>query len=82
MGFFEKIRGLDGFGASMNLNYKGNGSYQTLPGAILTVVINTFLMYSLTTKILKLYNMDDPEYMNYETKVNLRDVPRQNLKEK
>ena len=47
--FKKFLKSLDAFGEPVSLNYAGDSTYKTLPGALATILINFFLIvYGVT----------------------------------
>ena len=59
------IRSFDSFGEPVSLNYKGDSSYKTLLGAILTLCLNTFLLVYAADQLLALVKYQDPTVTQY-----------------
>ena len=54
------LRSYDSFGEPVSLNYKGDSSYKTLLGAVLTLCLNTFLLVYAADQLLALVKYQDP----------------------
>ena len=59
------LRSYDSFGEPVSLNYKGDSSYKTLLGAVMTLCLNTFLLVYAADKLLALVKYQDPSVTQY-----------------
>jgi hypothetical protein len=47
---FEWFVQWDGYGTPITMNYKGDDTFRTVPGTLLTILSNVFLLYTLFIK--------------------------------
>ena len=53
--FFDFIKKRDDYGHSVGLTFKGEPTYQTLRGGIVSIAINVYLVYYLVTMFIPVY---------------------------
>ena len=58
--FKEFFLGRDILGHSISINYRGNTSYNTYLGALLTIGVQMLVLVQLVQKSIDLYSMEDP----------------------
>ena len=58
---FNRIKSLDHFGEPIGVNYKGESSFKTIPGAILSVALLTLLLIFAGQSFLGLINFENPQ---------------------
>jgi hypothetical protein len=56
----------DGYGTPITMNYKGDDTFKTVPGTLLTILSNVFLLYTLFLKGRQLYLKTDPDFIPYK----------------
>ena len=64
----------DANGTPISLNIKGNDTYKTGLGALITMLSNAVLIFWLYVKINKLYSKSDPEFFPYSVISDLNTV--------
>ena len=57
----NRIKSLDNFGEPIGVNYKGESSFKTIPGAVLSVALLIFLLVFAGQSFLGLVNYDNPQ---------------------
>lgn len=55
------VKSLDSFGVPVGLNYKGDSSFKTMPGALLSFVLLGFLLFFLGQSLLELVEFKNPQ---------------------
>ena len=60
IGLSGYFKSLDAFGEPVSLNYSGSSSYQTMAGALVTLIIRCFMIVYSVTQFLVVYNYEDP----------------------
>ena len=63
---YEKFVAWDEFGYPITLNYKGDDTFKTTPGTIITLIINTFLLWTVIEKGMRMALRTDPEFVPYQ----------------
>ena len=58
-GSYDFVKSFDDFGTPVTFNYKGNDSFQTMPGALISLVMKIFMSYFIYLKIVNLINNQD-----------------------
>ena len=61
--FLSFFTSLDVFGEPVVINYKGETSFKTAPGALLTLAIKAFLLFFVVQGTFALCNYDDPQVL-------------------
>ena len=70
MSLIQKFIKLDKFGTqAASLNFKGEELLRTLPGAIMTIVIQLLALYVVIQTSIKMFNYEDPKISNYSIKL-------------
>lgn len=64
--FVGLVRSYDFFGTMVQINYKGDGSYRTIFGGLLSILFDLAIMTFLVAKTVDLYNFKDPQITSYE----------------
>ena len=59
------IRNLDAFGSPVNINFKGDTSVKSLPGALLTMLLYSVTLYVAVLSTNSMLKHDDPTITNY-----------------
>ena len=59
------LRSLDDFGHPITLTYKGEETYQTCLGGVITVVVSAFTMVMAVVKIQQVIEMSDPNITSF-----------------
>ena len=59
--FIKLVKSVDVFGESVSLNYKGDSEYKTMAGAIITIIIKSFMVVYGVTHFRIVYNYEDPK---------------------
>lgn len=54
----DQIRQRDMFAVPINLKYKGNSSFQTIPGGFCSIIILVIISVLTYSELLKVYNRD------------------------
>lgn len=55
------VKGKDGFGQPVTVNFKGNDSHQTTFGGLLTIIVKVMTILMTVTKVTELMEMNDPQ---------------------
>ena len=71
----------DVFGEPVSVNYKGESSFRTSPGALFTIMIKAFLLVFVVQGTLSLFNYEDPQVFQYTIYESRRDGKKVNLGE-
>jgi hypothetical protein len=53
--FFDFIKKRDDYGHPVGLTFKGEPTYQTLRGGVVSIAINVYLVYYLVTMFIPVY---------------------------
>ena len=80
-GFKSLAKHLDMFGATVRLNYRGEESYKTGCGALMTVLINGFMLYYAVSCFVRVSNNSDPQLSSYEILDTREEMDPMNLGE-
>ena len=67
------LSSLDEFGHPMSLTYKGEFTYQTLIGGILTIVMQVLVAIVIINAAIEIYNVNDPTITSFERFIPLSD---------
>ena len=59
--FTKFLKAQDVFGEPVTLNYNGESSYKTLLGALVTLILKSFILVFATTEIIGLISYKDPK---------------------
>ena len=51
----DKLKGFDQFGYPIMMNFRGDTTYNTLPGGIVSLVLNGFLAWLSITNLITLF---------------------------
>ena len=81
MGFIKFIKSFDKFGAALSLNYNGEDSYQTIPGGVLSLIFRVLVLYSLYHKLYQLFTFGNPDFVTFDTVVDLENEGRKSFAE-
>jgi hypothetical protein len=57
----KKFLSLDWHGEQVGINFRGSSTYNTLPGAIISLVSLTILMYYSVQKAIIFFGRSDPD---------------------
>ena len=57
----NRIKSLDNFGEPIGVNYKGESSFKTIPGAVLSIALLIFLLIFAGQSFLGLVNYNNPQ---------------------
>ena len=71
MGFKSIVLWFDRFGYTQQLNYRGNQSFSTWCGSIISIFFYCLISYYLVDKSVKLLGKNDPEIKSYKIKRQL-----------
>ena len=66
MGLLSFLLSRDAMGHAFSINYKGNGAYPTLCGAILTIAIQVLTLVQLVKLSTEMIEMSEPIIQSYE----------------
>ena len=66
MGLLSFLLSRDAMGHAFSINYKGNGAYPTLCGAILTIAIQVLTLFQLVKLSTEMIEMSEPNIQSYE----------------
>ena len=77
--FYQTMLGYDSYGHTVGLNYKGNGTYRTVTGSVLSIAINIYILYIFVIKGLQFVNRESPNFQKHTIYTDLNKVPEQNL---
>ena len=66
--FSNKIRNLDNFGTKFNLSYKGETTYKTLGGGMVTVCFRVLILTYFCIRMADLLSYKDPEISSFVIK--------------
>ena len=72
--FFRLLLKLDHLGHKFSLNYKGEETYQTLIGALLTIVSMVLVGILLVLKATEVIDMKDPTVQVYSRSIYKKEV--------
>ena len=61
----NSLRNLDAFGSPVGLNFQGNDTIKSLPGAFLTIITYTLTLYVTLRSATDMINIEDPAIQNY-----------------
>ena len=75
------LTSLDVFGEPVSVNFKGETNFKTLPGALLSVLIKSFLLVFAINGTIDLINYEDPQITQYDIFETRRDGDEVNLGE-
>ena len=59
--FLSFLKSQDVFGEPVTLNYNGESTYKTWIGALVTLILKSFILVFATTEIIGLFNYKDPK---------------------
>ena len=62
----DKLRELDNYGAPVSLKYRGKQSYQTVGGAVATLLLRMTIGLYFCKQLLQVMDYGDPEISSYE----------------
>ena len=70
----QKFKSLDGFGEQVTVNYRGENTYQTVPGAVLTLM--TFMLVTAYSgfQITQLKTMSNPDINVFDRSIDASDT--------
>ena len=66
MGLISFLLSRDAMGHAFSINYKGNGAFPTLCGAILTMAIQVLTLVQLVKLSTEMTEMSEPNIQSYE----------------
>ena len=66
MGFLSFLLSRDAMGHAFSINYKGNDTFPTFCGAILTVAIQVLTLVQLLKLSIEMLEMSEPSIQSYE----------------
>ena len=84
MGFLSFLLGRDTMGHALTINYKSEGDYHTLLGALLSISIQIFTLIQCIQLAMSLIEMSDPTVQSYKRSMyqsELNTFGSMNLKE-
>ena len=55
------LKNQDNFGEPVSINYKGESTYNSLPGVMLTLIEKIFILVVATIGLTELFTFDDPK---------------------
>lgn len=64
-GLMAFARSFDTFGNSIQINYQGNESFQTLGGGLFSLVLRLGMTAFLVAKVVEVYNYEEPQITSY-----------------
>ena len=67
------LRSLDEFGHPMSLTYKGDFTYQTLIGGVLSIIMQVLVAIMIINAVIEVYNVDEPTITSFERFISLED---------
>ena len=70
-GAFNQLRAQDKFGAPVAFNYKGKETFQTVPGALISIIMNVFMIAYMIIKFMAL--MENSDWTSAYSLLNLND---------
>lgn len=74
--FIRLLRGLDDYGHPIRLSYKGEETFQTLGGSILSITVQGLTLAMIITAFTEVFRMQEPKITQY-----LRPLQAQDRKE-
>ena len=72
--FLGNLKSRDKFGHSLEVNYKGERSFKTFLGAVITTLIQFLVLTFFLLKIIALVTMSNPNITSYERPMYLEEV--------
>ena len=63
--FMRMLRSLDNFGHPIQLNYKGNETYQSACGGLLTIAVQVITLIASISALTEVFGMKDPKITSY-----------------
>ena len=78
-GLLGFIRSFDLFGASVNVNFRGQSDYKTGVGALMTLLIRSFMLFYAVRCAIQVLDYEDPSINSYEIKDERIDMEPMNL---
>ena len=67
------LSSLDEFGHPMSLTYKGEFTYQTLIGGVLSIIMQVLVAIMIINAVIEVYNVDEPTITSFERFIPLED---------
>ena len=64
-GFLDFFRSFDGYGEPVQVTYKGDSTYKTYIGALVTLGMQGFMLMFTLTGVLSLLNYENPQITQY-----------------
>ena len=80
-GFLDFFRSFDGYGEPVQVTYKGDSTYKTYIGALVTLGMQGFMLMFTLTGVLSLLNYDNPQITQYVVYDNRNDNMTVNMDE-
>ena len=69
----NQLRGFDTFGHPIHVNFKGDESYNTRMGGVLTIVVLGFTLTQIVISLLKIVTMNDPDITEFSKPLSAGD---------
>ena len=66
MKILDKVRGCDQFGATVNLNFKGETEYKTLCGGCFSLALRVLILAFFCMQLAAVIQYDDPNILSYQ----------------
>ena len=66
----NQLKKLDGFGAAPSLNFEGESTFKTVPGAFLTVCLYAYMLGVSLSIFVDLFKYGENKIKNYEMPVS------------
>lgn len=67
------VRGLDDFGHPIQVNYKGEETFQSLLGSVLTIVVQVLTVINIVRAIKEITLMQEPQIESYEVPISVEE---------
>ena len=71
---WNKCKEIDQFGEGISINYRGNNTYKTVPGAILSLISLVIVMGYGGYKIVEMVTMSNPSINLFDRSIDAADV--------
>ena len=67
------LRSLDNFGHPIQLNYKGNETYQSACGGLLTIAVQVITLIASISALTEVFGMKDPKITSFTRPLTEKD---------
>ena len=71
--FLQFIRSRDFLGRPVTVQFKGQETYKTLCGGVLSIVMQSMILYLLAFSFYEMFFMDNPQIISYDKPLSSED---------